>query len=272
MWFSRENFVLIVAQAACVALPAAGLPAWTERFRDARLGARAAAVDRGGHRARSSSCPRPRTCSPGWRCCSSRRVARLRSGGRRTAPGPRSLLLAAPLLALAWASPDTRAGQLATTVLIAGSAVTVGRLLAGAAPLSLLKVGVVAMAAVDAYLVFSDQLQAPERGARRGVAGSGAAAAAVSVLRRCRPGLRRLLRGRGRRRDPRRRARTAARGRRRPRRRLAVLGPALPRLRRAPGDDPTGDRAPRGNGVARADPAGRSPRRRLAARITGGPC
>ena len=53
-------------------------------------------------------------------------------------------------------------------MLIVGSAVTLGRLLAGAAPLSLLKVGVVAMAAVDAYLVFSGQLAGAERRARRG--------------------------------------------------------------------------------------------------------
>jgi hypothetical protein len=70
-------------------------------------------------------------------------------------------VLAAPLLALAWAVPDTRVGQIATTLLILGSAVTVGRLLAGAAPLLLLKAGVVAMAASDAYLVFSGQLEAP---------------------------------------------------------------------------------------------------------------
>jgi hypothetical protein len=70
-------------------------------------------------------------------------------------------VLAAPLLALAWAVPDTRIGQIATTLLILGSAVTVGRLLAGAAPLLLLKAGVIAMAASDAYLVFSGQLQAP---------------------------------------------------------------------------------------------------------------
>jgi hypothetical protein len=67
--------------------------------------------------------------------------------------------IAAPLLALAWVIPDTYAGQLATTALIAGSAVTVGRLLAAAAPLSLLKAGIYAMAAVDAYLVFTNRLQ-----------------------------------------------------------------------------------------------------------------
>ena len=33
MWFEAYNFALTVAQASCVALPAAGLPAWTERFR-----------------------------------------------------------------------------------------------------------------------------------------------------------------------------------------------------------------------------------------------
>jgi hypothetical protein len=68
-------------------------------------------------------------------------------------------VLAVPLLALAWAVPDDRVGQAATTVLIAGSAVTAGRLLAGVAPLTLLKVGVVAMAVVDAVLVFSNNLQ-----------------------------------------------------------------------------------------------------------------
>jgi hypothetical protein len=46
-------------------------------------------------------------------------------------------------------------------VLIAGSAVTVGRLLAGAAPLTLLKLGILVMAVSDAYLVFSGQLEAP---------------------------------------------------------------------------------------------------------------
>jgi hypothetical protein len=68
-------------------------------------------------------------------------------------------VLAAPLLALAWASQDSHAGQLATVVLIAGSAVTVGRLLSAAAPLSLVKAGVYAMAAIDAYLVFTNRLQ-----------------------------------------------------------------------------------------------------------------
>jgi hypothetical protein len=39
--------------------------------------------------------------------------------------------------------------------------VTLGRLLAGAAPLTLLKLGIVAMAIIDSILVFGNQLQAP---------------------------------------------------------------------------------------------------------------
>ena len=33
MWFSGDNLVLVAAQSACVALPAAGIPHWAERFR-----------------------------------------------------------------------------------------------------------------------------------------------------------------------------------------------------------------------------------------------
>jgi hypothetical protein len=58
-------------------------------------------------------------------------------------------------------APDTRVGQVATMALIAGSAITLGRLQAGAAPQALLKLGVLAMAAVDAALVFSNHLQGP---------------------------------------------------------------------------------------------------------------
>ena len=33
MWFSADNLVLLAAQSACVALPAAGVPRWAERLR-----------------------------------------------------------------------------------------------------------------------------------------------------------------------------------------------------------------------------------------------
>jgi hypothetical protein len=72
--------------------------------------------------------------------------------------GARPLLavLALPALAAALAAPDDPLGRAGRLVLIAGSVVTVGRLLAGAAPLALLKGGVVAMAAIDAVVIFGD--------------------------------------------------------------------------------------------------------------------
>ena len=160
MWFSSDNFVLTVAQASCVALPAAGLPAWAARFRRRAwalvlplsiavvVGAIALIPSVADVLTWVALLLVPPGCALalGW-------AAR---GAR-----PWLAVLAAPLLALAWAFPGDRVGQAAATILIAGSAVTVGRLLAGAAPLTLLKAGVVAMAAVDAFLVFSNNLQQP---------------------------------------------------------------------------------------------------------------
>ena len=54
------------------------------------------------------------------------------------------------------AAPDDPLGRLGRLALIVGSVVTAGRLLAGAAPLTLLKVGVVAMAGIDAIAIFGD--------------------------------------------------------------------------------------------------------------------
>jgi hypothetical protein len=158
MWFSADNLVLVAAQSACVALPAAGVPAWAERLRG-RGWALVAPVSIvavvGGIELVPSTAdvltwvalllvPAGCALALGW--------------AMRPAWPPLALMVP-PLLALAWASPDSRAGQLATTALIAGSAVTVGRLLAAAAPLTLLKAGIFAMAAVDAWLVFTNRLQ-----------------------------------------------------------------------------------------------------------------
>jgi hypothetical protein len=158
VWFEADNFALTVAQAACVALPAAGLPLWAQRFRTrawALILPLSIVVVIGAIELLPSTAdvltwvaligvPAGGALALGW-------AAR---GARRWAA-----VLAAPLLALAWAQQDTRAGQVAAIVLIVGSAVTAGRLLAGVAPLTLLKLGVVAMAIVDAILVFSNNLQ-----------------------------------------------------------------------------------------------------------------
>jgi hypothetical protein len=74
---------------------------------------------------------------------------------------PPLALLAVPLLIAGWAWQDTDAGEICLAALTALSCITLGRLLAGLVPLAWLELGIVAMAIVDAILVFGNQLQAP---------------------------------------------------------------------------------------------------------------
>jgi len=160
VWFSADNFVLTCVQAACLALPAAGVPLWARRFRTgawalvlpASIGVVVAAIATLPETADALTWVALLLVPPG---CA------LALGWAARGARPWLAVLAAPLLAVAWTMQDERAGHVATTLLVAGSAVTLGRLLAGAAPLSLLKAGVIAMAAIDAYLVFTNRLQAP---------------------------------------------------------------------------------------------------------------
>ncbi len=80
-----------------------------------------------------------------------------RGGRARLVPGVVALFL------LAWAARRSLAGEAAALALSALSCVTLGGLLAGVAPARWLKVGIVAMAVVDAALVAADLLQAPNR-------------------------------------------------------------------------------------------------------------
>jgi hypothetical protein len=160
MWFHADNLVLTVLQALCVALPAAGLPAWLER---ARRGAWALVLPLSIVVCIVAISLVPASadvytwlalfCVPAG--------AALALGWAARGARPWLAVLAVPLLVLAWASQDTRIGQVAGDLLIVGSAVTLGRLLAGSGPLALVKAGLIAMAAVDAYLVFSGELAAP---------------------------------------------------------------------------------------------------------------
>lgn len=75
-------------------------------------------------------------------------------GGR-----PPLALLTIPLFALAWWRREALSGEGAAVLLSALSCVTLGVLLAAVAPRGWLKAGIVAMAAVDAYLVGSSLLQ-----------------------------------------------------------------------------------------------------------------
>lgn len=70
-------------------------------------------------------------------------------------------IAAVPAFVLAWAASRSLAGEAAAALLSALSCVTLGVLLAAVTPPAWLKLGIVAMAAADTWLVVSDLLQAP---------------------------------------------------------------------------------------------------------------
>jgi hypothetical protein len=160
VWLGTELLVLTIAQAACIALAGTGLPRWLERLRGPSwaliLPLSIAVVI-------AAIALIPSTADVlTWAALILVPIGgALGFGWAMRGARPWLSLVAVPLFVLVWASPHSRLGQLAAVVLIAGSAITAGRLLAGAAPLSLLKAGVLAMAAVDAALVFSGNLQHP---------------------------------------------------------------------------------------------------------------
>lgn len=79
-------------------------------------------------------------------------------GPRRTAW---AIAVTALLFVVAWVFHRSLAGGAAAAILSALSCVTLGVLLGAVAPAGWLKVGIVAMAAADTWLVLSDLLQAP---------------------------------------------------------------------------------------------------------------
>ena len=162
MYFQLDGTLLDAARAACVALPAAGLPPVLRRLRwsgwaliaplSILAGGVGLAVWSGGAQALAWVAlvlvPPGAALGLGW-------AAR---GAR-----PWWAVLAVPLVVAAVTAPETTAGDVARIVLVGAAAVTAGRLLAGAAPIPLLQVCVVAMAAIDATFIFghlSDQQNA----------------------------------------------------------------------------------------------------------------
>jgi hypothetical protein len=83
-------------------------------------------------------------------------LAALIRGGR-----PPLALLAIPLFALAWAARGSLSGETAALALSALACVSLGWLLACIVPARWLKLGIYAMAAIDAWLVGSNLLQEP---------------------------------------------------------------------------------------------------------------
>jgi hypothetical protein len=160
VYFSADNLALVVAQGACVALPGAGLPAWAQQLR-ARWWALVLPLSIAVVVAAIAAAPAVANVLSWVALVLVPPGCALALGWAGRGARPQLALLAAALLVLAWVDRGSRLGEAATTLLIAGSAVTLGRLLAGLTPLTLLKAGVVAMAVVDAYLVFTNRLQAP---------------------------------------------------------------------------------------------------------------
>jgi hypothetical protein len=66
-----------------------------------------------------------------------------------------------PLFALAWATPDSLAGEAAATAFSGLACIALGWLLVSVAPARWLRLGVYAMAAIDTWFVASDLLQGP---------------------------------------------------------------------------------------------------------------
>lgn len=70
-------------------------------------------------------------------------------------------LAALPLFAIAWAMPDSLAGEASALALSGLACIALGWLLVSAVPARWLRLGVYAMAAIDAALVAADLLQGP---------------------------------------------------------------------------------------------------------------
>ncbi len=88
-------------------------------------------------------------------------LAALALGALLRGARPAWALAVVPLFALAWASPESLAGEAAATALTALGCVTLGWLLVSVAPATWLKLGIYAMAAVDTWFVAADLLQGP---------------------------------------------------------------------------------------------------------------
>jgi hypothetical protein len=155
VYFDLDTFVLDAAQALCIALPAAGVPAVLLRLGGRGWGLVApvsVVVSVVAISATAGSAdvltwialvlvPPGCALALGWAAHGAR---------------PWLALAVVPLLAFAVAAPDDPLGRAGRLALIVGSVVAAGRLLAGIAPLLALKIGVVAMTVIDSVFIFGD--------------------------------------------------------------------------------------------------------------------
>jgi hypothetical protein len=158
--FLVNNFALIGAQAALVALPRKGIPAWAERFAG-RGWALVLPLSIAVVVAAIAAFPGTAVGLSWLALLAIPPLAAAALGWAMHGARPWLALVAVPLLVVGWSMQDSAAGDVALALLSALSCITLGRLLAGVVPLLWLEAGIVAMAVVDAILVFGNQLQAP---------------------------------------------------------------------------------------------------------------
>jgi hypothetical protein len=155
VYFEPDTSLLDAAQALCIALPAAGVPVLLLRFggrgwslvAPLSVVASVVAITVAAESAEVLTWIALLLVPPG---CA------LALGWAAHSARPWMAVLVVPMLAAALLAPDDPAGRLGRLALIVGSCVAVGRLLAGAAPLTLLKAGVFAMATIDAVFILGD--------------------------------------------------------------------------------------------------------------------
>jgi hypothetical protein len=154
VFFEPDTSLLDAAQALCIALPAAGIPAVLARRLGGRGWAAIAPLSVVGSVAAISIATASADVLTWIALLLVPPGCALALGWAAHGARPWLALLTIPLLAAALALPDDPLGEVSRLVMIVGSCVTLGRLLAGAAPLLLLKAGVVVMATIDAIFIF----------------------------------------------------------------------------------------------------------------------
>jgi hypothetical protein len=156
VYFDLDTVALDAAQALCIALPGAGVPAVLLRL-GGRGWALVAPLSLLGTLVAIRLAPNSADLLTWIALVLVPPGCALALGWAAHGARPWLAVLVIPLLVAAFAAPEHAVGRLARILLIVGSTATAGRLLAAAAPLSLLKAGVIAMATIDAILVMGDQ-------------------------------------------------------------------------------------------------------------------
>jgi hypothetical protein len=158
--FIIANSFLITAQAVLVAVTGAGIPPWLERLKGPAwalilplsIAIVVAAIE---------AIPDVADGLTWFALIMVPIGAALALGWAIKGARPPLAILALAGLIFAWWETGTLAGDATAAALTVLSAITVGRLAGGLVPGLYLRLGIITMAIIDAYLVFSEKLQGP---------------------------------------------------------------------------------------------------------------